>query len=78
MLEITESIIAEKHLTAMMVTHNMNDAIRLGNRLIMMDEGRVVVDVSGEEKKHLHKADLLELFEKAAGKELAGDRTLLS
>ena len=77
-LEITESIIAEKHLTAMMVTHNMNDAIRLGNRLIMMDEGRVIVDVSGEEKKHLHKADLLELFEKAAGKELAGDRTLLS
>ena len=77
-LEITESIIAEKRLTAMMVTHNMNDAIRLGNRLIMMDEGRVVVDVSGEEKKHLHKADLLELFEKAAGKELAGDRTLLS
>ena len=77
-LEITESIIAEKHLTAMMVTHNMNDAIRLGNRLIMMDEGRVVVDVSGEEKKHLHKADLLDLFEKAAGKELAGDRTLLS
>ena len=77
-LEITESIIAEKHLTAMMVTHHMNDAIRLGNRLIMMDEGRVVVDVSGEEKKHLHKADLLELFEKAAGKELAGDRTLLS
>ena len=77
-LEITESIIAEKHLTAMMVTHNMNDAIRLGNRLIMMDEGRIVVDISGEEKKHLHKADLLELFEKAAGKELAGDRTLLS
>ena len=77
-LEITESIIAEKRLTAMMVTHNMNDAIRLGNRLIMMDEGRVIVDVSGEEKKHLHKADLLELFEKAAGKELAGDRTLLS
>ncbi len=77
-LEITESIIAEKHLTAMMVTHNMNDAIRLGNRLIMMDEGRVVVDVSGEEKKHLHKADLLDLFEKAAGRELAGDRTLLS
>ncbi len=77
-LEITESIIAEKHLTAMMVTHNMNDAIRLGNRLIMMDEGRVVVDISGEENKHLHKSDLLELFEKAAGKELAGDRTLLS
>ena len=77
-LSITESIIAEKHLTAMMVTHNRNDAIRLGNRLIMMDEGRIVVDVSGEEKKHLRKADLLDLFEKAAGRELAGDRTLLS
>ena len=77
-LELTESIIAEKHLTAMMVTHNMKDAIRLGNRLIMMDEGRIVVDVSGDEKKRLHKSDLLELFEKAAGRELTGDRTLLS
>ena len=77
-LELTESIIAEKHLTAMMVTHNMKDAIRLGNRLIMMDEGRIVVDVSGDKKKRLHKSDLLELFEKAAGRELTGDRTLLS
>ena len=77
-LELTESIIAEQQLTAMMVTHNMNDAIRLGNRLIMMDEGRIVVDISGEEKKKLRKADLLNLFEKAAGKELASDRTLLS
>ncbi len=76
-LKITEELVAEKHLTAMMVTHNMSDAIRLGNRLIMMDGGRVVVDVSGEEKKRLHKADLLEMFEKAAGRELAGDRTLL-
>ena len=78
MLNLTETIIAEEHLTAMMVTHNMNDAIRLGNRLIMMDEGRIVVDISGEEKKRLHKSDLLELFEQAAGKELTGDRTLLS
>ena len=77
-LKTTDKIISEQNLTAMMVTHNMNDALRLGNRLIMMDEGRVVVDVSGEEKKRLRKADLLELFEKAAGKELAGDRTLLS
>lgn len=76
-LEITEEIVAEKMLTAMMVTHNMSDAIRLGNRLIMMDEGRIVVDVRGEDKKKLHKSDLLEMFEKAAGKELAGDRTLL-
>ena len=77
-LNLTETIIAEEHLTAMMVTHNMNDAIRLGNRLIMMDEGRIVVDISGEEKNRLHKSDLLELFEQAAGKELTGDRTLLS
>ena len=78
MLELSAKIIAEQKLTAMMITHNMKDAIAMGNRLIMMNEGRIVVDVSGEEKKHLHKADLLELFEKAAGKELAGDRTLLS
>ena len=77
-LQITEEIVAEKHLTAMMVTHNMTDAIRIGNRLIMMDEGRIVVDVSGEDKKKLKKADLLDLFEKAAGRELSGDRALLS
>lgn len=76
-LGITDQIVSEKQLTAMMVTHNMSDAIRMGNRLIMMDEGRVVVDIAGEEKKKLHKSDLLEMFEKAAGKELAGDRTLL-
>ena len=76
-LKITEEIVAEKKLTAMMVTHNMSDAIRLGNRLIMMDGGRVVVDISGDDKKKLHKSDLLEMFEKAAGRELAGDRTLL-
>ena len=76
-LKITEEIVAEKKLTAMMVTHNMSDAIRLGNRLIMMDGGRVVVDVCGEDKRKLHKSDLLEMFEKAAGRELAGDRTLL-
>ena len=76
-LQITEEIVAEKKLTAMMVTHNMSDAIRLGNRLIMMDGGRVVVDISGDDKKKLHKSDLLEMFEKAAGRELAGDRTLL-
>ena len=76
-LQITEEIVAEKKLTAMMVTHNMSDAIRLGNRLIMMDGGRVVVDISGDDKKKLHKSDLLEMFEKAAGRELVGDRTLL-
>ena len=77
-LELSEKIIAEQKLTAMMITHNMKDAIAMGNRLIMMNEGRIVVDVSGEEKKRLTRADLMGLFEKAAGKELAGDRLLLS
>ena len=77
-LEITEKIVSEQHLTAMMVTHNMKDAIAIGNRLIMMNEGRIVVDVSGEQKQKLTRADLMGLFEKAAGKELDGDRLLLS
>ena len=77
-LELTEEIVAQQHLTALMVTHNMTDAIRMGNRLIMMDSGRVVVDVAGEAKKSLKKADLLQMFVDAAGKELSGDRTLLS
>ena len=77
-LEITQKIVDEQHLTAMMVTHNMKDAIAIGNRLIMMNEGRIVVDVSGEQKKKLTRADLMGLFEKAAGKELDGDRLLLS
>ena len=77
-LDITGKIIAEQNLTTMMITHNMNDAIAMGNRLIMMNEGRVVVDVRGEEKKKLTREDLMELFAMAAGKELAGDRLLLS
>ena len=77
-LDITGKIIAEQNLTTMMITHNMNDAIAMGNRLIMMNEGRVVVDVRGEEKKKLTREDLMELFAKAAGKELSGDRLLLS
>ena len=77
-LEITQRIVEEQHLTAMMVTHNMRDAITVGNRLIMMNEGRIVVDVAGEEKKRLTRSDLMGLFEKAAGKELDGDRLLLS
>ena len=77
-LDITGKIIAEQNLTTMMITHNMNDAIAMGNRLIMMNEGRVVVDVRGEEKKKLTREDLMELFAKAAGKELSGDRMLLS
>ena len=77
-LELTQKMVCDQHLTAMMVTHNMKDAIAIGNRLIMMNEGRSVVDVSGERKQKLTRADLMGLFEQAAGKELDGDRLLLS
>ena len=77
-LELSDSIIQENHLTAMMITHNMKDAIIHGNRLIMMNEGKIVVDVSGEEKKKLTRADLMGLFEQAAGKQIENDRMLLS
>ena len=77
-LELTEEIVAKQKLTAMMVTHNMKDAIAMGNRLIMMNAGRVVVDVRGEEKKKLTREDLMQLFEKAAGQEIESDRILLS
>ena len=77
-LEISEKIIAENHLTCMMVTHNMNDAIAYGNRLIMMNEGQVILDISGEEKKNLTVEDLLEKFEEISGEEFANDKALLS
>ena len=78
MLELTEKLVVDQHLTALMVTHNMKDAIAIGNRLIMMHAGRIVVDVSGERKKALTMHQLMELFEKAAGEELSNDRMLLS
>ena len=77
-LEITDRIVNENKLTTVMITHNMRDALAMGNRLIMMHEGRIVVDVKGEEKKRLTVDDLLSLFVKAAGKELSNDRMLLS
>ena len=77
-LELTDEIIREEHLTAMMVTHNMKDAIRHGNRLIMMHEGRIIYDVSGEEKKKLTVSDLLEKFGQASGGEFANDRMMLA
>ncbi|MBO5473633.1 MAG: ATP-binding cassette domain-containing protein [Lachnospiraceae bacterium] len=76
-LELSDKIIAENHLTAMMVTHNMKDAIAHGNRLIMMHEGRIIYDVAGEEKKKLHVSDLLAKFEEASGGEFANDRMML-
>ena len=77
-LEITDQIVTENHLTTVMVTHNMRDAIEHGNRLIMMHEGRVVVDISGEDKKKLKVSDLLELFAKASGDEFTNDRAILA
>ena len=77
MLEISDKIIEENQLTAMMVTHNMKDAIAHGNRLIMMHEGRVIYDVSGEEKRQLHVSDLLKKFEEVSGGELDNDRMML-
>lgn len=77
-LAISDKIIQEHQLTAMMVTHNMKDAIAHGNRLIMMHEGKIIYDVSGEEKKNLKVADLLAKFEEVSGDEFANDRMMLS
>ena len=77
-LELSEKIVADNHLTAMMVTHNMRDAIRHGNRLIMMHNGRIILDISGEEKKSLTVEALLEKFSQVSGSELSNDRMLLS
>ena len=77
-LELSDRIVEENHLTTMMVTHNMKDAIAHGNRLIMMYDGRIVIDVSGEEKKKLTVPQLLELFSKVSGSDAADDKLLLS
>ena len=76
-LEATEAIINSQQLTALMVTHNMKDAIVHGNRLIMMNEGHVVLDIKGEDKKKLTVEDLLHQFEKVSGQEFASDKALL-
>lgn len=76
-LELSDKIIHENNLTALMVTHNMKDAITHGNRLIMMNNGRVVLDISGEEKKKLTVDILLQKFEQASGAAIDNDRMLL-
>ena len=76
-LEITDMIVNRDHLTTMMITHNMRDAITHGNRLIMMMEGKIILDIQGEEKKKLTVRNLLDQFEKASGQALASDRMLL-
>ena len=77
-LDVTQRIVEKNRLTTMMITHNMRDAITYGDRLIMMYDGRIVVDVSGEEKKKLTVEQLLELFSKASGSNEVSDKLLLS
>jgi len=77
-LDITEEIVSRDRLMTIMITHNMADAIRVGNRLIMMHEGRIVVDVKGEEKKKLTIEQLLRLFEQSSGSKMTSDKVILS
>ncbi len=77
-LDITNEIVSENKITTMMITHNRKDAVRLGNRWIMMHEGRIIYEVSGEEKTNLQVPDLLAKFEAASNGEFANDRMLLS
>ena len=77
-LDLTEKIVAENHITCLMITHNMPDALRLGNRTLMMDSGRIVLDVQGEERAGMTVADLLERFGRSTGRAMDNDRILLS
>ena len=76
-LAVTDQIVERSHLTTFMVTHNMKDAIQHGNRLLMLNEGEIILDISGEEKKKLTVEKLLELFEKTSGEEFASDAAIL-
>ena len=78
MLELTTSIVEENRLTCLMITHNMQSALDLGNRTIMMDQGRIVFDTEGEERARLTVDDLLEKFREASGRKLDNDRMLLA
>ena len=75
-LEITKNVVSERGITCLMVTHNMTQAIEVGNRTLMMDSGRIVLDVSGEERENMTVADLLQRFSVSAGKTLDNDRIL--
>ncbi len=76
-LELTKQIIEEEKLTALMITHNMKDALKHGNRLMMMHEGNILIDLQEEQKENLQVADLLKMFEKASGDSATNDRMLL-
>ena len=77
-MELTERMVTEEKLSALMITHNMRDAIRYGNRLIMLHAGRIILDISGQEKKELTVPELLEMFARASGDEFSGDRAILA
>ena len=77
-LSLSEQIVTENHIMTLMVTHNMRDAIRYGNRLIMMNDGQIILDISGEEKQNLTIEILMDAFAKASGETFANDRILLS
>ncbi len=77
-LELSDSIIQENSLTAMMITHNMKDAIRHGNRIIMMNEGHIILDIQGEEKQRLTKQELMEKFAEISGTQIESDQVLLT
>ena len=77
-LSLTQELVEKDNLTTIMITHNMKDAIRFGNRLIMMHEGRIIYEVSGEEKQKLEVSDLLEKFAQASDGKFANDRMLLA
>lgn len=76
-LELTQQIVTRDQLTTLMITHNMRDALTFGNRLVMLHNGQIIIDVKGEEKKGLTVRDLLDMFEKAAGADAVSDRMLL-
>lgn len=76
-LQTTDLVVNRDHLTTLMITHNMRDAIAHGNRLIMLNEGHITLDIHGEEKKHLTVEDLLHKFEAASGKEFTNDQAIL-
>lgn len=77
-LELTKKIVDENNLTCLMITHNMQSALDLGNRTFMMNNGNIVYDVEGDKRKKLHVSDLLQKFKESVGKELDNDRMLLS
>ena len=76
-LETTEYIVNKENLTTLMITHNMKDAINYGNRLIMLMDGKIILDIKGEEKKKLTVKDLLNKFEEASGEEFTSDKAIL-